>query len=77
MKELTYREFAKLPKHGSDTPSQILLLLEQKPMRSIEITEKLNLKKVTVNFHLNKIRDRVIYRKKGTKVYWSLKCNDL
>ena len=73
MAEMTYQEFAQLPKHGSDTPSEILRLLEKKPMRTIEIAKKLNLKQKTVNYHLNKIHEKVAYRQKGKEVYWRLK----
>ena len=40
--KMTYEEFKDLPKHGSETPTVILQLLEERPMRAVELAEKLN-----------------------------------
>ena len=71
--EMTYEEFGKLPKHGSETPTVILQLLEERPMRAEELAEKLNLTRGTVIYHLRKIKDQVVQGRKGKKVYWGLK----
>lgn len=73
MKEIDYTEFKKLKEGKSNTRAEILKLLEERPMRRIELAEIIGIHPQGIYLHLVELKDKVIMKKKGNKVYWGLK----
>lgn len=74
MKEkMTYEEFTTLPEFDSKTRTDILIILEKRPMQVVEIAKELKKHPKTVNYHLKKLKDKITSRRKGKEVYYGLK----
>lgn len=71
--EIDYETFQKLSPCYRDLASQILLLLEERPMKTKEIAEKLECSLRSVRYHLNKIEEKVERRHRKSEVFWGLK----
>ena len=73
MNEIGYKEFNQLARCYEDLSSQILHLLEKKPMKTIEIAKELGCSPRKVRYHLNKVQDKVERRRRKNEVFWGLK----
>jgi len=73
MKRINYEKFRGLRKGTRNKSDTILKLLEENPMRTIEIAKRLNIDPKSMDYHFRKIRDIIEYRRMGRYIYWGLK----
>lgn len=73
MKEMDYNEFKKLKKGKSNTRAEILRLLEDRPMRRIELAEIIGIHPQGIYKHLAKLKDKVVMKREGNRIYWGLR----
>lgn len=70
---LDYRQFKELDELPESSKTEILKLLNEKPMTVQQIAEKLDLNRSTIYHHLRNMKDKIIPKRFGKYVYWGLK----